>query len=287
MTPDGDSTLLTLTVSVTYPCYILRSLVDNPALREPGNVLPSILCGTGFVLAGLLLGWFAGPVCGLRKGGGRRTFALACSVQNYGYLPIPIMEALFPVGAWKGVLFVYTLGIELTIWSVGVMALSGDWRRGLRQAVNPVTVAVVAGVALNALRLDSFYPGWVLNFLGMVGACAIPLGLLLSGGMLAHLLHQPGSLAEWRTPAGAMVLRLAVLPALMLAVAYWLPLTPTLRQVLAVQAAMPAAVFPIIMARRYGGHEPTAVRVLVFTTAMSFFTIPAAVALALRLLGSA
>jgi predicted permease len=286
MMPEGDNALLTLTVSVTYPCYILRSLVDNPALRQPGNVVPPILCGVGFVLAGLVVGWFTGPLCGLRRGSGRRTFALACSVQNYGYLPIPIMEALFPAGMWKGVLFVYTLGIELTIWSVGVMMMSGDWRRGLKQTVNPVTVAVVLGVVLNALRLDAMYPPFLLRFLDMLGACAIPLGVLLSGAMLADLLRQPGSLGDWKTCVGAVLLRLAVLPALVLATAVWTPMTATLRQVLAVQAAMPAAVFPIILARRYGGHELTAVRVLVFTTVAAVVTIPAAVALALRWVGT-
>jgi malate permease and related proteins len=284
MAPEGDSTLLVLTISVTYPCYILRSLVDNPALREPGNVVPPIVCGGGFVLVGLLLGWLIAPLCKLQKGTGRRTFSLACSVQNYGYLPIPIMETLFPEGAWKGVLFVFTLGIELTIWSVGVMILSGDWRRGLRQAVNPVTLAVVIGVVLNALRVDAFIPAWVLQFLTMVGACAIPLGVLLSGAMLADLLRQPGSLADPRTFVGAVSLRLVLLPAVMLATARLLPLTDTLRQVLAIQAAMPAAVFPLIMARRYGGHELTAVRVLVFTTVLSFFTIPLVVVIALRLI---
>ena len=284
MAPEGDSTLLVLTISVTYPCYILRSLVDNPALREPGNVVPPIVCGGGFVLVGLLLGWLIAPLCKLQKGTGRRTFALACSVQNYGYLPIPIMETLFPEGAWKGVLFVFTLGIELTIWSVGVMILSGDWRRGLRQAVNPVTLAVIIGVVLNALRVDAFIPAWVLQFLTMVGACAIPLGVLLSGAMLADLLRQPGSLADPRTFVGAVSLRLVLLPAVMLATARLLPLTDTLRQVLAIQAAMPAAVFPLIMARRYGGHELTAVRVLVFTTVLSFFTIPLVVVIALRLI---
>ena len=124
------------------------------------------------------------------------------------------------------------------------------------------------------------------RFLDMLGACAIPLGVLLSGAMLADLLRQPGSLGDWKTCVGAVLLRLAVLPALVLATAVWTPMTATLRQVLAVQAAMPAAVFPIILARRYGGHELTAVRVLVFTTVAAVVTSPAAVALALRWVGT-
>jgi predicted permease len=37
---------------------------------------------------------------------------------------------------------------------------------------------------------------------------------------------------------------------------------------------MPAAVFPIIMARHYGGDPPTALRVVMSTSAASILTIP-------------
>lgn len=279
----GDATIVSLMVNVTYPAYILNAVIVSPALRQPGNVFPPVFWGAALVLVGLVIGWLVAPLCGLRRGSGRRTFALATSVQNYGYLPIPLMEAVMPDSSWKGVVFVYTLGLELAIWSVGVMILSGNWRQGLRQVMNPVVGAIVLGVALNTLRLDAHYPAWLFRFLQMVGACAFPLGILLSGATLHDLLRQPGALADWRTPVGAVALRLAVLPAVMLAVVCWVPMTTTLREVIAVQAAMPAAVFPIIMARRYGGHEPTAVRVLVFTTAVSFFTIPAMMAFALSL----
>jgi predicted permease len=283
MPPAGDATLISLMVNVTYPAYILNAVVVSPALREPGNVLPPVFLGAAFVLVGMLVGWLAAPLCGLQRGNGRRTFALATSVQNYGYLPIPLMEAIMPDSSWKGVVFVYTLGLELAIWSAGVMLLSGQWRQGLKQVVNPVVGAIVLGVGLNFLRLDAHYPAWLFRFLEMLGACAFPLGILLSGATLFDLLRQPGALADWKTPAGAVVLRLGLLPVMMLAVVHWVPMTTTLREVIAVQAAMPAAVFPIIMARRYGGHEPTAVRVLVFTTVVSFFTIPATIALALRI----
>ncbi len=282
--PAADASLITLMVNVTYPCYILKAVVVSPALREPGNVLPPVFWGAAFVLAGLVIGWLVAPACRLRRGNGRRTFALATSVQNYGYLPIPLMEALMPDTAWKGVVFLYTLGVELAIWSAGVMMLSGEWRQGLRQVLNPIVGSIVLGVALNFLRLDAYYPAWLFRFLGMLGDCAFPLGIMVSGAMLFDLLRQPKALADWRTMAGAIALRLALFPAMMIAVACWAPMTTTLREVIAVQAAMPAAVFPIIIARRYGGHEPTAVRVLVFTTLASFLTIPAVMAFALNVI---
>jgi malate permease and related proteins len=47
-----------------------------------------------------------------------------------------------------------------------------------------------------------------------------------------------------------------------------------LRRVLYIQAAMPSAVFPIILARHYGGDPATAVRVVVATSVLGLITIP-------------
>ena len=40
------------------------------------------------------------------------------------------------------------------------------------------------------------------------------------------------------------------------------------------EAAMPAAVFPIVMAKHYGGDPATAVRVVVATSLVGLLTIP-------------
>ena len=49
---------------------------------------------------------------------------------------------------------------------------------------------------------------------------------------------------------------------------------PTERLMEGSHAAMPAAVFPIIMARHYGGHAPTALRIVIGTTVIGLLTIP-------------
>ncbi|MGA0845891.1 MAG: AEC family transporter, partial [Luteolibacter sp.] len=57
-------------------------------------------------------------------------------------------------------------------------------------------------------------------------------------------------------------------------VARYLPFVPELKQVLVVQAAMPAAVTPIVLARLYGGRTALAAQVVVFTTALSLVSLP-------------
>ena len=67
---------------------------------------------------------------------------------------------------------------------------------------------------------------------------------------------------------------MGILPLGFLALARYLPLTAELKQVIVLQAAMPSAVFPIVMAKHYGGDSPTALRVVLGTSAVGLLTIP-------------
>jgi malate permease and related proteins len=52
------------------------------------------------------------------------------------------------------------------------------------------------------------------------------------------------------------------------------PLDLTLKSVLVIQAAMPAAIFPIVVAKAHHGYMPTALRVVLGTSAIGLITIP-------------
>ena len=62
--------------------------------------------------------------------------------------------------------------------------------------------------------------------------------------------------------------------AVILAAAKYLPLVEELRRVLVVQAAMPAAMTPIMLARMCGGRVSIAVQVVVATTVGSLLSLP-------------
>lgn len=281
----ADRSILFLTINVTYPALILHKILGDEALHNPDNIWQPAACGAGLMALGIAVAWLAAPLFGLTESKTRRTFALACSVQNYGYLPIPIMAALFPQGSWGGVLFVYSLGIELVLWTLGVLLLTGHVGGAARQVFNPVVFSILLGVTLNLAKIDHHVPSFASDVLLRLGECAIPLGLLMVGVTLADLVQGSAIAKDWRAPIGGVILRLGLLPATMVTVAWWVAPTLEFRHVLAVQAAMPAAVFPMILARRYGGDEATAVRVIVFTTLASIATIPVVLKLALQLLG--
>jgi predicted permease len=76
-----------------------------------------------------------------------------------------------------------------------------------------------------------------------------------------------------------------VIPLAFLACAWWLPLSLELKRILIVQAAMPSAVFNIMIARHYGGHAPTAVQCVISTTVVSIVTTPLVIAWAVKAIG--
>jgi predicted permease len=144
--------------------------------------------------------------------------------------------------------------------------------------LNPIVLSILIGLALALLRIDTVVPKLgmdvVMGFLTMLGAASFPLGILMFGVTLSDVMQTPAWYRDWKTPVGGIVLRLLLLPAMMLVIGKWLSPGAEFDRVLAVQAAMPAAVFPLLMARSYGGDENTAAKVIVFTTIASLLTIP-------------
>jgi predicted permease len=158
---------------------------------------------------------------------------------------------------------------------VGVLVLNGlSLREGWKKLVNPMVVTLVAAVMINLAGWSPRVPRLVLDVAHPLAACAVPLGLMTVGVSLANYLGDVRALFQPKTTLGSCVLRLGLLPVLVLCVARWVPGSAELKRVLIVQAAMPAAVFPIVLARHYGGQPLTAVQVVLGTTALGIFVSP-------------
>ena len=134
--------------------------------------------------------------------------------------------------------------------------------------------AIVLTLALNFTSGSAHVPEFVKTTAHMLGGCAIPMGLVLVGAMMADHLEDFHSEQGWRLMGVACALRLGIIPVLFLLLAKFLPCSVELKRVILLQAAMPSAIFAIIAARHFGGDGPTALRVVIATSALSFITIP-------------
>jgi hypothetical protein len=274
LTEEADQSLLRLTVNLLAPCLIVDSIVGNPALQSAGNIVLPPIVGFGTVVAGYALAWIAAPLFRIPSGKGRRTFSFTIGIFNYGFIPIPIVLGIFDRET-LGVLFTFNLGVEIAFWTAGILILTGSsLRGGWKRALNAPVLAVVFAVSLNLLDATWLLPTVVHGAIHMIGLSAVPMSLILTGATLADWIFRikPGSFGA--VAVGAGVLRMALLPIAFLVLARYLPGSIDLKRVLVVQAAMPAAMIPVVISKHYGGDAPLALQVVLSTSILGLLTIP-------------
>ncbi len=276
LTEEADATLLRLVVNVLTPCLIFDKVLGNQALQRAENLFIPPLMGFGGIVLGIGICWLFRRRVGLKTDAEQRTFALVAGLQNYGYVPFPLVLVLFANHPdTPGVLFVHNLGVDIAMWTLGLMTLGhatgpGEWRK----LINAPLVAIVLSLLLNACGAARWMPRPVGITTSMLGACAFPLGIMLTGAMVADQIRQLHPARAAGALIWSAIFRLGVIPALMLGIVRVLPCSVEVKRVIVVQAAMPAGVFPIVLSRLYGGDPATAVRIVAGTTILSLITIP-------------
>lgn len=284
----ADRTLLNLVVQVLTPCLILDHVVANQSLRQWDNLLLSPLLGFGCTAGGVAFAALVARFARLRQPSERRTFSFTAGVFNYNYVPIPLVSVIYGSEA-LGILFLFNLGVETAFWLIGFSALQGhsifqEWRKALTMPVRAILLAVAInlgtaafGLTLDEATLNTVAWGWlvkvIMNAIHLIGLCNIPLALLLIGATMADFW------TDVRIGRGLGVMTLAVLirnvisPLIFIALAC-LPLSRELKETLVVQAAMPAAVFPLLLAKHHGGSVPVALQIIMATSVVAMVTLP-------------
>jgi len=285
LTTDADQSLLKVTINVLMPALIFNSVMHNEALKQIGNVVLAPIVGFVSIALGMLIALALARTAGLNSRKAVATFVLCAGIYNYAYVPVPLVKVLFPADT-LGVLFAHNLGVEIAFWTLGLMALgavgSGNvWRNML----NAPVLAIFISLALNFAGAERFIPDFILLTAKLLGQCAVPIGLILIGATIADHLHEFRAGWGWRVILSSCLVRLGVVPIIFILVARYLPCSVELKRVIVVQAAMPAATFPILLARHYGGEPSTALRIVIGTSVASLVTTPLWIRIGLKFVG--
>ena len=289
LSEEADGSLMRVYVNLLYPCLIATKIIGNDALHSGANLWLPPLAGAATMLSGFVFCWLGARLMRLPRGAVTRTFTYVTGVYNYAYTTIPIVGSLFGNNA-LGVLFMFNLGVEVAFWiGTGLILPSHGGIPLWRRILNVPVVTVLVSVVLNLFRVRELVPPgqeWIFKAVGMLGDSAIPLALLLTGATITDFLaNARPSWADAKGFAGACVLRLGFLPLTFLALACWLPCTVELKQVLVVQAAMPAGMMPVVLCKHHGGDVGLSVQIVIGTTALALFTMPHWISLGWKLAG--
>lgn len=280
--PQYDAVITRLAMDVGYPCLIFYNIMKYMVTEADPRVTTlafsgqAIACGFVEMLIGVLVAWVVARMLRLRIGTGLRTFTLTAGVQNYVFFVVPIVQMLFGSAGdpSMGVLFIHNMGCELFVWSVGVVLMCGGLGnlsfatlfRGPLLAVCCSLLLAWSGVGEYVAQPP------VMKTAEMLGSIATPICLIIFGCSMYDLARN----FTWqpRMLVAGLVARLVVAPALILLVAWALPVDPLIKRIMVIESAIPSAVVPVIIAKRFGGRPEVGTQILLATTICSFLTLP-------------
>lgn len=277
LTSEADNSLASLAANVFLPAYFIHKILSSDQFESIldswmppafGFAATAVGFGIAFVFARTL-----GPTVGLDTDAKQRAFALCAGICNYGYIPLPLTEQFYPESLVD--LILHNVGVELALWSIGIVIVAGKAGGGwIKVVASPPFLAVVFAVTMRELSWEGFVPQSILSAVGAVGNCAIPMGLILSGAIIVDFIRE----SRWKGASGtifaAIGIRQLLLPVLMLTAAGSLADSDSMKQIMMLQAAMPVAVFPIVLVRLYGRDTETALRVVLSTSLAALVLIP-------------
>ena len=283
LTKESDESLLKLVIRVMLPCLIFSVITGRQDIfvNTSDLLLPPVVGFCSIALGLFLAGVFAsfGPkITGLQTVEQRRTFAFTVGIFNYGYLAIPLLTMLYDESA-LAVLFLHNMGVEIAFWTIGIIVITGQMdRRWWRHVINPPSITILVSLVLGSLGVTEYFPNFFNQSVKWVGDATIPVAMIIVGASIADELEASTRGLHWRDGFKqlfwAVGLRLGLIPLGMLMIGWLIGPSEGLKSVISVEAAMPSAVFSIVIARHYGGDPPTAVRIVLVTSLLSLATIP-------------
>jgi len=257
-------TRLTMTLSV--PCLIFTALMKTQI--EPAALtalsLATVAAYGAVTLAMVVLARLAGL--------DMRAYVAPLIFGNTGNLGLPL--ALFAFGE-TGLGYAVVVFAIMAIWSftfgIWLVAGRGAFGKVLREPL-------LWGTLLGGLFL---WQGWetprvLTRTLELIGQMAIPLMLITLGVAVARL--TPGRISQ---AVVLSVAKLVVCVALAWAVGLWFELDKIAFGVLVLQIGTPVAVTSYLLAEKYGADAQAVAGLVVVSTVLSVFALPAMLAVLL------
>jgi len=275
LTDDMVTALTKATIVLFLPCLILDKILTSLSPTEFPLWWTLPLVSIVMALAGLALA----TAVFFRELPEKRSMLAVASMQNAGYLVLPIGAALYPADFDEFALYVslFIVGFNPILWSIGkFLATNGaprsaDWR-GL---LNPPLVACLSAIALVLTGANRLIPAPVLETIELVGQGAVPVATVVLGAMLGGMtLRLRPHLWD---AARAITVKYGLLPALTVAVLSATDIgttNPLLARFLVLQAASAPAVGLILQVRAYGGDEQKVGAVMLLSYILCVFSMP-------------
>lgn len=273
------------------PCMLYRFGSATPAAQLFNPVIALLWLLAAALIVAATAGWAR------RQGGSwpdAAMGALVAAFPNSGFMGVPLILALLGAGAVGPVMA--TLLVDLVVTTslcIGLSQWGAAGEHGPAKAVgralqgvlrNPMPWSILLGALAGALGFALWAP--LGKTVQLLADAASPVALFTIGAVLARSQMRPATTAGQAAPRDVGVL--AVTKLLLHPLLVWTMGTLAVRAgaldtsaltPLVLVAALPAASNVSLLAERFGADNGRVARVILWSTALAFFSFSAAVAL--------
>jgi len=272
--------LTMIVINVLLPSMILSKIVSslNPQTFPLWWILP--LVGIGLILAGVVFAglFFLGD---LKV---KKSLLPIASMQNAGYLALPLGQAIYPeqFNLYALYTFLIIMGLNPILWSVGKFLSTGgrflefSWK----QFITPPFIANLLGITFVLSGLNHSIPKIVFNAIELTGTATVPIANFILGAVLGGIsLKQWPSLADTIRVLGVKFLIIPLIAVLFMLALHVKEANSLMSDVILIQAVSPPAIAILIQIKNYGGDAQKSGSLMLIAYAACIIVIPVWMAL--------
>ena len=262
----GTGVLSNIVIKVILPFYLFNAIACSKANVSADGVFAAIGLSTAmFILSGMIAYAFA--VITKAPGNDRGVYMFELLCGNVTYIGIPVCTAIL---GEEAAFYASLLNIpfNLLCFSLGIFLLCGKF--SAKRILNPAFLSGVLGciVFVSGIKI----PAVVSDACSFIGQATSPIAMLVIGSVLGSA-DIKEIFGEWRM-IPYVVIRLFGIAGLVFLLTRSMNIEPTLRGVLALMAAMPAATNSTMLCTIYGGNRELSAKLIFLSTALSIVSIP-------------
>lgn len=281
ITAQGTTDLARLATDLLYPALIFTSVIRLSAHDLAANALLPVLVMV-IALVGLGLGLIAVRFLGAIPVATHRAFLFHCLINNYLFLPLPLVYFLY--GDRGVALLVFSsVGYELIVWTLGIFLISGNaegWRKHIRNVLSPSFVTLMLSLIWVMIRDGTgiVFPPFLdeltataVSVIRFLAEATVAATVIVAGSRFAVLMVK--TMLSWRIWLLSAI-RLVLVPLALVPVFNVVALEDTARSILFIVAVMPSAMLSVLFAERYGGDSEFIAGGLLVTHLWAVVTVP-------------
>ena len=277
LTEEASKSLSKVVLDVFFPFLTFATITTQFKKEDFSELWIMPVAGFMLMFVSFFFGWGLKYCMKVKTKERMGTFHHICAINNYVFLPIIVLENIYPASRHVALLLIMNVGSTIGLWTVGIIAFQGqiNFKKVFQTFYSINVIAVV--IALAWLFSPVPIPQLLKSVSLKLGNMAVPMMLIIIGGALYRC---AGKMLEHKFDLFLIsVVRLVLIPVIIILmlkfiVLRFFPIPQDMAEVLMIVVLMPAASSSVVFAKEYGGAEDFAGAAIVSTTLLSLATIP-------------